>query len=198
MPVKFTPPGGTVTVTCDTAAETPAAAGHLRGAGPWALVRVADTGVGIAPEEQGRIFDPFHQVEGGHTRAVGGTGLGLAISRRLARLMGGDLTVESAPGAGSAFTLRLPAARHDAGQPAETAAERSARAERDLTRLETPGPDPGREENRRAVRGLSACPSRHVRGGGARPGRVDARRLQRPGHRLAQPEYTAGVGVLTR
>jgi hypothetical protein len=137
--VKFTAPGGTVTVTCDTLREPPPAAAHLRGAGPWALVRVEDTGVGIPPEEQGRIFEPFHQVEGGHTRTAGGTGLGLAISRRLARLMGGDLSVKSAPGVGSAFTLWLPAARHDAGQSSETAAERSARAERDLTRLETPG-----------------------------------------------------------
>jgi signal transduction histidine kinase len=137
--VKFTAPGGTVTVACDSVSAAAPAASHLRGEGPWALVRVEDTGVGIAPEDQGRIFEPFHQVDGGHTRTVGGTGLGLAISRRLARLMGGDLTVESTLGVGSAFTLWLPAARHEAGQLHETAAERSARAERDLTRLETPG-----------------------------------------------------------
>jgi PAS domain S-box-containing protein len=137
--VKFTAPGGAVTVTCDTVRAAPPAATHLRGEGPWALVRVADTGVGIAPEDQGRIFDAFHQVEQGHTRAAGGTGLGLAISRRLARLMGGDLSVESAPGVGSVFTLWLPAARQGAGHPDETAAERSVRAERELTRLETPG-----------------------------------------------------------
>jgi PAS domain S-box-containing protein len=137
--VKFTEVGGMITVSSGTVRAAPPAASHLRGEGPWALVRVEDTGVGIAPEDQGRIFEPFHQVEGGHTRTAGGTGLGLAISRRLARLMGGDLTVESAPGVGSAFTLWLPAARHEAGQVDETAAARSARAERDLTRLETPG-----------------------------------------------------------
>ncbi|GJG86929.1 hypothetical protein tb265_21100 [Gemmatimonadetes bacterium T265] len=96
--IKFTPSGGAVEVT-------------VYAAGPGgAEIRVRDTGIGIAADEQARIFDPFVQVQRGLTRATEGTGLGLAISRDLARGMGGELTVESAPGVGSTFTLRLTAA----------------------------------------------------------------------------------------
>jgi PAS domain S-box-containing protein len=72
-------------------------------------IMVRDTGIGIAPADHDRIFDTFWQVEQKSTRKVGGTGLGLSVSRRLARLMNGDLTVQSELGAGSTFTLRLPA-----------------------------------------------------------------------------------------
>ena len=81
---------------------------ELRAAQGAAEFRVTDTGVGIAPEHHASVFEPFWQVEQTRTRQVGGTGLGLAIARRLARLLGGELSVESTPGQGSTFTFTLP------------------------------------------------------------------------------------------
>jgi PAS domain S-box-containing protein len=80
---------------------------HAASEGRIALA-VRDTGVGIAPEDHTRIFEPFQQAKRVITRPQGGTGLGLAISRRLARMLGGDVGVESQLGAGSTFTVHFP------------------------------------------------------------------------------------------
>jgi signal transduction histidine kinase len=68
----------------------------------------ADTGIGLTAEQQAKLFQEFTQADSLTARRYGGTGLGLALSRKLARMMGGDVTVASEPGKGSVFTLRLP------------------------------------------------------------------------------------------
>ena len=74
----------------------------------WIELAVADSGIGITPEQQARLFQDFTQADSLTARRYGGTGLGLALSRKLARMMGGDVTVTSEPGKGSVFTVRLP------------------------------------------------------------------------------------------
>jgi heavy metal sensor kinase len=93
--IKYTPPGGRVTLT-------------LQRDGGWAGLRVSDTGVGLAPEEQERIFQRFYRATKTRLRDEGGAGLGLCIARSIAEAHGGRLEVESAPGRGSTFTVLLP------------------------------------------------------------------------------------------
>jgi signal transduction histidine kinase len=74
----------------------------------WVELAVADTGIGLTAEQQAKLFQEFTQADSLTARRYGGTGLGLALSRKLARMMGGDVTVASEPGKGSVFTVRLP------------------------------------------------------------------------------------------
>ncbi|MEI7771996.1 MAG: PAS domain S-box protein [Chloroflexales bacterium] len=108
--VKFTPAGGQVRLEV----ATDAAHGQISFA-------VADTGIGIAPEDMGRLFQPFTQLDSGLTRQHEGTGLGLALVRRLANLLGGGVNIESAGvGQGSRFTIALPWRPMDLRQGAPT------------------------------------------------------------------------------
>jgi adenylate cyclase len=85
------------------------AARIIDGGRAWLQVDVADSGIGISPEQMGKLFQEFTQADSTTFRQFGGTGLGLSISRRLCRMMGGDITVVSEPGRGATFTVRLPA-----------------------------------------------------------------------------------------
>lgn len=97
--IKFTEQG-TITI---------AARRDLDDGREWIVVTVSDTGIGMTLEQVARLFVEFRQGDTSTTRKYGGTGLGLAISRHFCKMMGGDITVDSAPGLGSTFTLRLPA-----------------------------------------------------------------------------------------
>ncbi len=95
--LKYTPRGGSVTVRC-------------RRAGKRVELAVSDTGPGIAAEHHARVFDRFYRVDAGRAKSEGGSGLGLAIARWIAEVHGGRISLESAPGKGSTFTVRLPGA----------------------------------------------------------------------------------------
>jgi signal transduction histidine kinase/CheY-like chemotaxis protein/CHASE3 domain sensor protein len=102
--VKFTPDGGAVAMRCRVDHDV---------ARPVLELTVADTGTGIGPEDQKRLFQPFVQIDGSLAKRYEGTGLGLAMVRRLAELHGGSVEVESELGRGSTFTVRLPYRRPD-------------------------------------------------------------------------------------
>lgn len=104
--IKFTPQGEVV-VTVEAQEQDPQAQVQ------WVSFQVQDTGIGIPPEKQDRLFKPFSQVDSSISRQYGGTGLGLAISQRLCQLMGGAIGVESQPGQGSTFRFRIPLKRPD-------------------------------------------------------------------------------------
>jgi len=91
--IKFTPHGGVFVIAAKSAEKI--------------IIEVRDTGIGIALEAQGRLFEPFMQADGSSTRPYGGTGLGLAITRRLVEMMGGTIGFQSEPGVGSRFWFTL-------------------------------------------------------------------------------------------
>jgi signal transduction histidine kinase len=94
--LKFTPAGAvTIAASYDE---------HRR----WVAISVQDTGVGIAGEDQAKVFEDFRQLDASPTRGYGGTGLGLSICRRLAQMLGGAIELKSDVNKGSTFTLRLP------------------------------------------------------------------------------------------
>jgi signal transduction histidine kinase len=93
--VKFTPENGRITISTLMMSD-------------WIEVAVSDTGIGIKPEEHALVFEEFTQIDSGYTRKQQGTGLGLTLARRFARMMGGDIRLESVPGQGSTFTICLP------------------------------------------------------------------------------------------
>jgi signal transduction histidine kinase len=99
--IKFTPPGGSVILACDSSDR------HVH-------IRVTDTGIGIPDDKLDAVFEPFVQIRD-RRNVASGTGLGLPISRRLATAMGGELTATSAPGKGSTFTLSLLKASRSSG-----------------------------------------------------------------------------------
>jgi two-component system cell cycle sensor histidine kinase PleC len=112
--VKFTPEGGSITVSVQ-----PMTTGRIR-------IAVVDTGIGIAAEDLARLAQPFEQVEGQHSKTTQGTGLGLALTKSLIELHGGQMVMESKPGAGTTVSFDIPV-RRPAEQP-QSHGEPKARA----------------------------------------------------------------------
>ena len=97
--IHYTPEGGTVTITTDHDA-------------PWAVISVIDNGIGIAPDQQARVFERFYRVDRARSRDMGGTGLGLSIVKHLTQSFDGNVKLTSQPGKGSQFQIRLPLAKN--------------------------------------------------------------------------------------
>jgi PAS domain S-box-containing protein len=139
--VKFTEDG---TVTLSVARQ---ADGEGR---PWVRISVADTGIGIGPDKLGQLFQPFTQADASVTRRYGGTGLGLTITRHFVEMMGGTVSVTSAPGEGTTFLVLLPAEVRLPGVPARPATDAPASVsppEPTVSPAGAPGPSDGVSAN---------------------------------------------------
>ena len=133
---KFTQ-GGAITATVEREGE-------------WILYRVADTGIGMSPEQQAKLFQPFTQADSSTTRQYGGTGLGLVITRRFCHLMGGEVTMHSEPNQGTTFTMRLPVEMQEARREDATTAPVSPNADAEkmaATQLAAQGAAQGAAQN---------------------------------------------------
>jgi CheY-like chemotaxis protein len=126
--IKFTDTGSVKVLVCLDAAHEP----KLR-------IDVIDSGIGLTPGQIGVLFHPFSQADGSVSRRSGGTGLGLAISQRLARILGGDISVTSLPGSGSTFSLTLAVAMSDEIAPSHRAADDQSTSQDTKTKLKFHG-----------------------------------------------------------
>jgi signal transduction histidine kinase len=118
--IKFTPEGGSIAIDLEVGPMAPGdqegrfgAPDPDRGSGHGLRLVVRDSGIGISPEKQAHIFEPFFQVDSSSTREYGGTGLGLTLAKSYVEAHGGHIWVDSKLGAGSTFTITLPAIPDD-------------------------------------------------------------------------------------
>ena len=130
--IKFTPKGGQIRLDASVGPASPRGDGGRFGVpedgdtdgSPSVRLRVIDNGIGISPEKQRHIFEPFFQVDSSSTREYGGTGLGLTLAKRYVEAHGGQIWVDSCLGRGSTFTFSLPAVADELETGAKAAAER--------------------------------------------------------------------------